>query len=363
MKKQQVAGCLGVLFLLSLLGAEALVRVRAHWKYGRYLDIYDIYETHPEADILVPKAGLSVFMAKKAQIDIDSRGFRNPEFEVPKPGGTVRLAFLGGSTSFCGEATSNETTWPNLLVNSLGEDHGEVDFDYLNAGVTGYAVADSILSLEHRVAAMDPDVVVIYHAAKDFADDTRALAIEAGIMEERHHSWLEDVSLLYMLIQKNRWYLASQEAGRTEGNKLEYDPVGVSAGFRERLTKLVRDAQEHAEVVALCTFAIKTRRDQDEATQLENLSQSFTFTPYLSPEGILDGFEAYNQVVREVAAETGAVLVGDEDGIPGTSEYFSDSVHFTEAGYAANAVRAQAALEESEAFQALLLEVVQGSGK
>ncbi len=342
-----------LLFLAAPLLAELATRVRAHIKYGRYQSVYDLYEPHPDVDLLVPKPGLSITFARRSQIDIDSRGFRNPELDQPRPPTRMRMAFLGGSTTFCGQASSNETTWPHLLLERLRGQFGECEFDYVNAGVTGSSVQSSRLSLEHRLQPLDPNVVVIYHAAKDLADDTRVLAMKNGLVPDQPHDKLEDYSLLWTLLRMNWWHFKSQQAGRSSEGKLNYDAAELALGFESQLTALVREAQASADLVVLITFATKVRREQSEQQQLENLAQAFTFTPYLRPQGILDGYDAYNDAVRRVAHATGAVLIDEVHRIPGDEQHFSDSVHFTEAGYRAMASRVFDGLITSEPFLAL----------
>jgi hypothetical protein len=66
---------------------------------------------------------------------------------VPKPAGTVRIAFLGGSTTFCAEGSSNQATWPHLVWQALQTAHPNVRFDYLNASAPGYATAALLRNL------------------------------------------------------------------------------------------------------------------------------------------------------------------------------------------------------------------------
>ena len=61
--------------------------------------------------------------------------------------------------------------------------------------------------------------------------------------------------------------------------------------------------------------------------------------PYMTPEGILTGFRAYNQVIAEVGAAKGAPVIDGEDEIPGDTVHFQDSVHFTDEGCRAMARR------------------------
>src|SRR5262245_48253258 len=96
--------------LLALLGAEGLIRMRAHAKYGRYLDIYDLHERLP-TNLLVPLPNLDVVFGNGTRIRTDEHGFRSPPVAMPKPSGTLRLAFVGASTTFCSQVASNERTW------------------------------------------------------------------------------------------------------------------------------------------------------------------------------------------------------------------------------------------------------------
>ncbi|MEM7307456.1 MAG: SGNH/GDSL hydrolase family protein [Planctomycetota bacterium] len=331
------------------------MRVRARFLYGSARDVYSVYERDEETGLLVPIAGLHTELARRARVEISSQGFRGPEVPVPKPPSRLRLAFLGGSTTFCARASSNERTWPHLATERLAASFPGVELDYLNAGVTGSSVDDSRRAIPLRLAGMEPDVVVIYHAAKDLADDTRALAVAGGLFEEPGEpGWLERRSLLWQLMKMNLGYLSAQRAGRGDGPKLDADPASYSGGFRARLTELVRAARSEASLVVLVTFAIRTRAEQPPEVQLENLAHAFTFTPYLAPDAILAGYAEYNRVIVEVARETGAALIEGHATIPGTAEYFSDSVHFTEAGYAAMAERVAEALAAADPFRELV---------
>lgn len=330
------------------------MRLRAFLKYGAYDDIYALFEEH-EAGMLAAKPNLDVDFAKSTRIQTCDRGFRSPSIEVPATAGKLRLAFLGGSTTFCAQATHNERTWPARLIEILSERHPDIPFDFVNASVTGASVETSRLTAKHRLRGLDVDLIVITHAAKDLADDTRELAIEAGVFEAPPaKGWLERNSKFWMLVRKNLRHRSSIQKGRAEGAKLEYDADQLAETFEARLAELVRVAQQTANEVAVATFTVKTRADQDEATQVANLTQAFTFTPYLTPQGVLQGYAAYNRAIERVAEAEGALLIAGHADLPGTDEYFHDSVHFTEKGYEAMAQRFADQLEASGSFQALL---------
>jgi lysophospholipase L1-like esterase len=76
--------------------------------------------------------------------------------------------------------------------------------------------------------------------------------------------------------------------------------------------------------------------------------------PYMSVTGLLAGYAAYNQVIREVATESDALLIDDAVSIPADATHFSDSFHFRDAGSALMAQRVLQALLYSETFQDLI---------
>jgi lysophospholipase L1-like esterase len=73
--------------------------------------------------------------------------------------------------------------------------------------------------------------------------------------------------------------------------------------------------------------------------------------PFMTPSGLIASYARYNEVIRDVAASTGAILIDGEHTIPGDAEHFSDSVHFTDAGSRAMADRVLRALTEDHSVR------------
>ena len=315
------AGVLGALLLV-----EGLVRLRQWLRYGTTATTYYRYASDPASGLRIPMPGFTA-----GPIRINSRGFRGAEIEDPKPEGRIRLAFLGASTTFCAEATGLESTWPHLVVEGLRAAEPGLEFDYVNAGVGGFTTRESLANLEHRVAAFEPDVILYYEATNDLTADSRRLAEEAGLYRrgEGEHARIGNWWLTYYLIEKNlRQFLAPRE----ERAKLRFEPRELSRGFEERLTRLAQAARARAPVVVLVTFAVQLRRDQTPEALRNAAASALYYMPFLEPASLLDGYEEYNRVIRAVAAETGAILIEGETGIPGDPEHFADSVHFRDPG-------------------------------
>jgi len=332
----------------TLVLIEGLARLRQYLRYGTTVKtLYHLVED-PVSGLRIPGPNETI-----GAIHVNSLGFRGAEIERPKPAQRVRVAFLGGSTTFCGEASSLETTWPEQVVQGLRAAASDLEFVCVNGGGPGYSTAELLPNLEFRVAPLEPDVLVLYEATNDLTVDSRRLAIAQGLYErEDEDDWLGDHWLTWFLIEKNvkHWRRTSEHAGPS----LSFVPSELSAPFRERLRALVTRAQGVAPVVCLVTFSTQIRRDQSSETQHRAADSAQYYMPFLDVAGLLDGYEEYNRVIREVAGETGAILVQGESAIPGDGRHFSDSVHFLDPGLRLQAERVLAGLTQAPAYQELV---------
>jgi GDSL-like Lipase/Acylhydrolase family len=165
-----------VISFVLLLGAEAAVRVRDFVKHGNFWGIDETYEIDPATGLRIP-----VPNGHFGPIHINSFGFRGPAIAQEKPPGGLRIAFLGGSTTFCGEVSSEAMTWPALVQKALRERWPGLSIDYINAGVPGYTIRSLLPALEKRVAQFKPDIIVIYEAINDLSANSYDLAHEQGV--------------------------------------------------------------------------------------------------------------------------------------------------------------------------------------
>ena len=344
-------GLMLTVFIVGLLLIEGAVRVRQYLKHGTTSTTVFANSVHEATGLSIPEPN-----SKTGGISISKRGFRNADVEDPKPDGRIRIAFLGASTTFCAEATSNETTWPHVLVKQLEKSGGEKTFDYINAGVPGYTTEQSVPNLEGRVAPLKPDVVLIYHATNDLSADSREQAQNQGVYQGKaeNPSWLAEYSVTWYLIEKNLQVAKRQKMAQESKGRLKFDVDAAAAVFKGRLTKLVAAAKKNAKVVGLVTFSPKVRREMDEKARLAASNTSLFYMPYMTVDALIDGFERYNQVIREVAQEQGVLLIDGEFEVPGDDTHFNDSVHLTDAGCEKMAARVAQRLAAAPAYQALL---------
>jgi lysophospholipase L1-like esterase len=338
--------------LLLLAAAEVAVRVRQYLKYGSTATLEEQFTVDPAIRLRIPVAGYS-----RGPVSVNRLGFRGDEIAVPKPANTIRVAFLGASTTWCAEVSSNERVWAYLVTAQLREAFPRKQIDYINAGVPGYTMESILASLKNRVAPLGPDIVVIYEASNNLTGEMRRLAAQRGIVADdqfRDLSWPSRYSLLWHLVEKNLKLLAAERIAQNPTARLEVDARTLGEHYRAVLTEVVREAQRHAKVVALATFSIQPRREQTQQQKMQASSSALYYMPFLHPDTVIAAFERYNEIAREVARDTGALLIEGERDIPGDAAHFHDTVHFTDAGSAAMAGRVGRALIASDAVRAVV---------
>ncbi|SRR6266436_1010924 len=342
-----------VICTVLLLFAEAGVRIRHKIRHGDFWGIEETYTLDPASGLRIPISG-----GRFGPISINSSGFRSPEITEDKPVGRLRIAFLGGSTTYCGEVSSNEMTWPHLVWKARHKHWPELDLDYINAGVPGYSTRALLPALEKRVARFEPDIIVIYEAVNDLRGNSYGLAHDQGVVASRPQvdgfDWLNRHSLLALLVRKNLEIVRLQRLATDSSGKVTLDTARLDAEFREDYTNLVTASAKVAKIVVTATFAPRLRAEQSPEERKEAAVTDLYYTPYMTIDDLLATYAHYNQVIREVAGAHHTLLVSEEESIPADAKHYTDSVHYTDAGSLAMAHRVIEALISSATVQALV---------
>ncbi len=86
-------------------------------------------------------------------------GYRGPIWQVEKPADTLRIVCLGDSITF-GYGAADDETYPARLRDHL-RSKIEAPIEVLNLGVPGYSSYQGIRMMEHEVAALNPDILIV----------------------------------------------------------------------------------------------------------------------------------------------------------------------------------------------------------
>lgn len=91
---------------------------------------------------------------------ISSQGFRDREFEQPKPEGSVRIALVGDSVTY-GTGVALEDTLPKQLERLLQERFPARRFEVMNCGVFAHNTTQQFAWYRFNIAQFEPDIVLV----------------------------------------------------------------------------------------------------------------------------------------------------------------------------------------------------------
>jgi len=266
--------------------------------------------------------------------EVNALGLRGPAIEPGPHPGVVRVLCLGGSTTY-GAGLPAEKAYPARLQQHLDAAAPEgLRFEVLNGGVPGYTSIDSLVNLELRLLALEPDVVLVYHGVND------ARLVQArGYRPDYAHirsPWRDprdQVSPLdrWLVLRWRTWAWLTELTGRGfsamslenlvfvegfEDRMLPPEPEVNRAGvadFLRNLRNIVAVARASGAQAGLMTFATR-RAEGDTEVALQPC------------------IDAMNAGIVALAAEQGVPLFDLQAAIGGQWDLYSDYVHCTAEG-------------------------------
>ena len=310
---------------------EGLLCLRERYRTaigGVYPEIF--YQHEQLRHTLIPNA------THYGRVAVNSLGFRGPEITLEKPPNTIRIVCMGGSTTFDTYVSSNDKTWTQRLEALLKQKFDLANIQVINAGVPGYRVLDNLINLQTRLLVLNPDIIIDYDGHNDVqANRNIYLSKNLRLGEVKTLDpiikFLQEKSLLY---QKATLALRYFEAARESEKSRRYDVVSETglANFERVLSLLVYSSQRNGITVILPRVVTGFRKEMPSAEQVENAKWAFHFMRHLTLKGIFDGYDRYNQVIKKVAHEYGALYIDETAKISDGHEYFADGIHFTDKG-------------------------------
>jgi len=98
--------------------------------------------------------------------NLNSEGFRGPEFSKDKPDNTYRIIAIGGSTTF-GSGVTNENTWPKILEKKLQNLSESKKIEVINAGIPGMNSFSESKLIKQQLIHYKPDLIIVYDGNND----------------------------------------------------------------------------------------------------------------------------------------------------------------------------------------------------
>lgn len=284
-------------------------------------------------------------------------GFRGPALVIPKERDEYRVFLVGGSTTQClfiDDSRSPERVLQGLLEERMPGRRVRV----YNAGVSGARSYDHVAIMAHRIAQLEPDLVIVFAGA----NDQRAAILNSDYLlphqdRPQTHSFFLLLKFAATEFQVPRLVHAGlhQLGGLTERERMERIPF--TTRFREMVAlkegKPVSGTAPRTDVIPygrnLATLAGIARA---QGAQMLFVTQASTWNSQIDPNAArwhwmnyVDGavyredlmeraLETYNVEMQRVAGVQGVPVLDLAHLIPKSLEYFYDDMHFNPKGVA-----------------------------
>ncbi len=143
-----------------------------------------------------------------ATLNINSYGFRGPEFQKEKPENTYRIFMVGGSTTFSPRAISDNHTIPGYLQENFNQSHQFENIEVINAGNPGITSIDELQTIKTKIQHIDPDLILIYDGWNDAnapyghsKDPNRKVVSGLDYLYKKYFSFYETPRILDRMIK------------------------------------------------------------------------------------------------------------------------------------------------------------------
>lgn len=343
---------LPTLFLLTMgeAAARGVYFLRNHYD-TRYLIAPMGGVQVPVVFPLDPKKSYTEFdpcSGRRITFTINRQGGRGRDWETAKPRGTVRVAALGGSSTF-GVNNPDDATWPAYLEGFLRERRSGLEV--LNAGFPGYALKDFNEFVAQKLPSYAPDWILYYEGWND-TDSPVATSVHHRVRRLNEQTWFGGISsFLYRRSMLYTYFLEKTQFVRAAREQGLLPRVGPFETELERFVHLARQANAtpvfilqvlqpyRSASVTWLQQELKTA-DLQNQKELEGLVRKALARDSRTDYDSLTKLRVYQtQVLREAVRRTGQRLqVPWVDPQPaflrqaGSEPLFCDVVHLSDSG-------------------------------
>ncbi len=278
--------------------------------------------------------------------EINAKGYRGKNFEVPKPKGLIRIMVFGGSAVFDTKSTIGED-WPHRIeVNLL--DAGLEKVEVINAGVIGHTALESVGRLFAEGWVFEPDYVLIYNAWNDIkylsTSQTVLRTLQPSLQgfDPRIHyfsvvdRWLCESSQLYTVLRriyyKTKMKIGNEGLRKAGDTQNSIDTLNPN-GFRqyqlamEMFVDLARNIGAEPILLTQARLVAAGHILSPEKTKRVDYHHVG-----LSHEALVKTFDRLDAIVRGVSEAKHALLIDASAFLSGKDWAFDDHVHVVPKG-------------------------------
>lgn len=255
----------------------------------------------------------------------------------PKGRKVLRIVCLGGSTTqdmtAFGEGRITYPTELQISLNARLGDHCKVVVETINAGFAAHSTMHMLVLLETELLSLRPDVLIVYENINDlivnyfpgptapvYANKFRDPFYIPPEMTVAKTTFCDHSRLLTWgrdRVKANAWY----NVRYTDSPK----PLAHADTFRNNLCNIHAIAQRHGMVVV---FGLQAFAPDQQLFENHFHSKPYNDAIYYPRIEVLhQHFQAYNRIVREMAAECSCACADPYGALLGQNELFADAIH------------------------------------
>lgn len=327
-KEYLTAGAVLCTLVLVFGGAELVTRWQQFSRFGlTTVEASDNYYTDAKTGLRLPAPN-----SRHGRIVINEQGFRGKVVATPKPPGTIRLLFIGSSSTFGPYIGDADATWPYVAVTVLQQYFPDCHFDVVNAGVAGMSTRHLETYFDKIATTVEPDLTVI--KTSDMNVRLNAVARRNGLLGDSHFepSLFGHYSLFWRKVEKNARIISLRRAANRDEGKLNIAPELITDDFERELRQVLAVVKAGGSQPVLVANSHRLRREQTSEQRLKALKTSLFYMPYMNIDGMLRMTEAYRRSISKVAVQNDIPFIDPNSQVAGNDANFVDSNHFTPAG-------------------------------
>jgi hypothetical protein len=263
-------------------------------------------------------------------------GFANPPATQKPIPGTVRIACMGGSTTYAG--------YPGHLQTLMDEHFGHDRIEVVNLGVNASSSPATAVLMERFLPLWKPHIVVVYHGFNDVVLSKRFLQYRGKVISEQPTG---DVTLPVKSGSRGILNLLRDWFDNRSATPSMADPVVIDL-LTDAYNQMAAVTANQDAALFVSTFA----SPDYEGLSAEEKDYYEADLTYLWPilEDVAeyeDELFLYNELVRKLTASSPIQLIEIGENLTGGLELFWDNCHQTEAGLKIHAGIVFAALKDT----------------